>query len=71
MISREKETSETILSEAKIRDLQEKENRNKRARKHVNIIGNSMVRNKTGPGMSKIMIMYKQKHTHLQLQTKS
>ena len=54
-ISRKKETSVTMSSlQAKIRDAQEKENRNKKARRHVCIIGDSIVKHITGPGISKM-----------------
>ena len=54
-ISRNIETSETISSsEAKMGDTQETKNRNKMSRRHVCIIGNSMVKHVTGPGISKL-----------------
>ena len=40
-------------SNAKMRDPQEKENRNKKSGRHICIIGDSMVRHTTGPGISK------------------
>ena len=53
-LSRKIETSETISSSnAKMRDHQEKKNRNKKSRRHICIIGNSMVKHITGPGISK------------------
>ena len=52
--SRNIETSETIsTSDAEMRDPQEKENRNKKSRRHVCIIGDSMVKHITGPGVLK------------------
>ena len=48
------ETSETTLSSnIKVRDPQEKENRNKKSRRHIYIIGDFMVQHITGPGISK------------------
>ena len=53
-LGRKIETSETIASSnAKMRDPQEKENRNKKSRRHVCIVGDSMVKHITGPGISK------------------
>ena len=53
-LSRKIETLETIaLSKAKMRDPQEKENRKKKSRKHIGIIGDSMVKHITGPGICK------------------
>ena len=52
--SKKTETSETIASSnAKMRDPQEKENRTKKSGRHVCIIGDSMVKHITGPGISK------------------
>ena len=48
------EVSETIASpNAKMRDPQEKENRNKNSRRHIFKIGDSMVKHINGPGISK------------------
>ena len=53
-LSRRIEISETIASpNAKMRDPQEKENRNKNSRRHIFIIGDSMVKHINGPGISK------------------
>ena len=53
-LSRRIEISETIASRnAKMRDPQEKENRNKNSRRHIFIIGDSMVKHINGPGMTK------------------
>ena len=53
-LSRRIKILETIASpNAKIRDPQEKENRNKNSRKHIFIIGDSMVKHINGPGISK------------------
>ena len=53
-LSRKIETSETIASSnAKMRDPQEKENREKMSRRHICIIGDSMVKLITDPGISK------------------
>ena len=53
-LSRRIEISETISSpNAKMRDPQEKENRNKNSRKHVFIISDAMVKHINGPGISK------------------
>ena len=53
-LSRKIETSEKISSSnAKMRDPQEKENRNKKSRRHIRIICDSMVKHITGPGISK------------------
>ena len=54
-LSRKIETSETISSsKVKMRDSQEKENRNKKSRKHICIIDDSMVKHIAGPpGISK------------------
>ena len=53
-LSRKIETSETIASSnAKMRHPQEKENRNKKSWRNICIIGDSMVRQITGPGISK------------------
>ena len=53
-LSRKIEISETIASSnAKVRDPQEKENRTKKSRRHICIIGDSMVKHITGPGISK------------------
>ena len=53
-LSRKIETSQTIASSnAKMRDPQEKENRNKKSRRNISAIGDSMVKHITGPGISK------------------
>ena len=53
-LSRKIETSETIASSnAKMRHPQEKENRNKKSWRNICIIGDSMVKQITGPGISK------------------
>ena len=53
-LSRKIETSETTASSnAKMRDPQEKENRNRKSRRHICIIGDSMVKHITDPGISK------------------
>ena len=53
-LSRRIEISETIASpNAKKRDSQEKENRNKNSRRYIFIIGDSMVKHINGPGISK------------------
>ena len=53
-LSRRIEISETIASpNAKMRDPQEKENRNKNSRRQIFIIGDSMVKHINGPGISK------------------
>ena len=53
-LSRKIETSETIASSnAKMRHPQEKENRNKKSWRNICIIGDSMVKQITGPGVSK------------------
>ena len=53
-LSRKIEISETTASpNAKMRDPQEKENRNKNSRRHIFIIGDSMIKHVTGPGISK------------------
>ena len=63
-LSRKIETSETISSlNAKVRDPQEKENRKKKSRRHICIIGDSMVKHITRPGISK--------HNHVQVKTHS
>ena len=54
-LSRKIETSEAISSaDAKIRDRQEKENRNKKSRRQAYIICDSMTKHISGPGISKI-----------------
>ena len=53
-LSRRIEISETIASpNAKMRNPQEKENRNKNSRRQIFIIGDSMVKHINGPGISK------------------
>ena len=53
-LSRRIEISKTIASpNAKMRDPQEKENRNKNSRRHIFIIGDSMEKHINGPGISK------------------
>ena len=53
-LSRKIEISETIASSnAKMRDPQEKENRNKKSGTHICIIGDSMVKHIAGPRISK------------------
>ena len=53
-LSRMIKISETIASSnAKMRDPQEKENRNKKSWRHICITGDSMVKHITGPGISK------------------
>ena len=53
-LSRKIEISETIASpNVKMRDPQEKENRNKNSRRHIFMIGDSMVKDINGPGISK------------------
>ena len=52
-LSRKIETSKrTALPSTKMKDPEEKEKRNKRSRKHIFIIGDSMVKHITGPGIS-------------------
>ena len=53
-LSRSIEISETIASpNAEMRDPEEKENRNKNSRRHIFVIGDSMVKHINGPGISK------------------
>ena len=53
-LSRKIETSETIASSnAKMRAPQEKENRTKKSGRHICIIGDSMLKHITDPGISK------------------
>ena len=53
-LSTKVETWETISSsDTKMKNPQEKENGNKKSRRHVCIIGDSMVRHITGSGISK------------------
>ena len=53
-LSRKIKTLETIASSnTRMRDPQEKENRNKKSRRHICVIGDSMVKYITDPGISK------------------
>ena len=53
-ISRKIQKLETISSETKMRDPQETKGKNKKARRHVCTIYNSILENITGPGISKL-----------------
>ena len=61
-ISRKIQKLETISSETKMRDPQETKGKNKKARRHVCTIYNSILENITGPGISKLGLVQVKAH---------
>ena len=61
-ISRKIQKLETISSETKMRDPQETKGKNKKARRHVCTIYNSILENITGPGVSKLGLVQVKAH---------